>query len=107
MEPIQPLQPSGPLFPRQPLPRQPLPRPPLPHGSSHPVTRADLKRFADGSADREEAAAIVRHLLRHCGGCAELLARLCQGRVGSSSDYDQAIDRSMERALAAFAVQTR
>jgi len=73
--------------------------------SQHPVSQAALDRFAEGSANVTERRAVLKHLLSGCQECSRSLARQWQGVPAEESDYDDAIEQSFERALAAFATR--
>ena len=57
----------------------------------HDIQDASLERFAAGTASREEARAITRHLLRECPICAERLRNLLRPSV-EGADYGPALD---------------
>lgn len=57
----------------------------------HEIQDASLERFAAGTASREEARAITRHLLRECPVCAERLGNLLRPSV-EGADYGPALD---------------
>jgi hypothetical protein len=50
-----------------------------------------LKRFAAGSASREESRAVVAHLLKGCAACARTLRALLQPESVSRSAYEAAL----------------
>ena len=64
----------------------------------HDIQDASLKRFAAGTASREEARAITRHLLRECPFCAERLRSLLRPSV-EAADYGPALDGFQRRCL--------
>jgi hypothetical protein len=57
----------------------------------HDIQDASLERFAAGTASREEALAITRHLLRECPICAERLRSLLQPSI-EAADYGPALE---------------
>jgi tetratricopeptide (TPR) repeat protein len=75
--------------------------------SDHPISREVLGRFASCTATAAERMEIVRHLLAGCGECQSQLQHCWPGPTGASeladSGYDEAFERSVERALAALA----
>ena len=75
--------------------------------SDHPISREVLGRFASCTATADERMEIVRHLLAGCGECQSQLQHCWPGPTGASeiadSGYDEAFERSVERALAALA----
>ena len=57
----------------------------------HP-SEETLKRFAAGTASREESRNVVAHLLKGCAHCATRLKTLMEPRCAGAS-YDAALDR--------------
>ncbi|HYU34719.1 MAG TPA: hypothetical protein VEW48_21430 [Thermoanaerobaculia bacterium] len=57
----------------------------------HLIEDASLERFAAGTASREEACAITRHLLKGCLLCAKRLRELIRPPV-VEADYGPAVD---------------
>lgn len=58
----------------------------------HP-SEETLKRFAAGTASREESRTVVAHLLRGCSHCATRLKALMEPRSVAGASYDAALDR--------------
>jgi hypothetical protein len=58
----------------------------------HP-SEETLKRFAAGTASREESRAVVAHLLKGCSACARKLRQLMEPDAVSRSSYEAALDR--------------
>ena len=58
----------------------------------HP-SEETLKRFAAGTASREESRAVVAHLLKGCSACAQKLRKLMEPDAVSRSSYETALDR--------------
>jgi hypothetical protein len=58
----------------------------------HP-SEETLKRFAAGSASREESRAVVAHLLKGCSACARTLRALLQPDSVTRSSYEAALER--------------
>lgn len=58
-----------------------------------------LKRFASGTASREENRAVVVHLLKGCAACTRKLRLLMEPESVVESSYDAALDRLDERGL--------
>jgi anti-sigma factor ChrR (cupin superfamily) len=58
----------------------------------HP-SEETLKRFAAGTASREESRNVVAHLLKGCAHCANRLKTLTEPRSVSGASYDDALDR--------------
>lgn len=67
----------------------------------HPSEQT-LKRFASGTATREERRAVVAHLLKGCTGCAHTLKAMLEPQPISHRDYDGALDRFDRRFLASL-----
>ena len=65
----------------------------------HP-SEETLKRFASGTAPREEGKAVVAHLLRGCADCAQRLKSLIEPEPVVGGAYDKALDR-FDRGLLA------
>jgi hypothetical protein len=57
----------------------------------HPVQDSSLVRFAAGTASRDEARTITRHLLRGCQLCAERLREIIRPPVEEAA-YSPALD---------------
>jgi len=57
----------------------------------HPIQDSSLERFAAGTASREEACAITRHLLKGCPQCAARLRELIRPPV-EEADYGPVVD---------------
>ncbi|MFL6237454.1 MAG: hypothetical protein ACJ76N_30315 [Thermoanaerobaculia bacterium] len=58
----------------------------------HP-SEETLKRFAAGTASREESRTVVAHLLKGCAPCAEKLRELLKPEAVPRNDYEAALDR--------------
>ena len=65
-----------------------------------------LKRFAAGTASREENRAVVVHLVKGCSACARKLRELMEPEAVSRASYEAALDRfdkgvieSLERSI--------
>ena len=58
----------------------------------HP-SEETLKRFAAGTASREESRNVVAHLLKGCSHCATRLKALMESRSVDDESYDAALDR--------------
>jgi hypothetical protein len=58
----------------------------------HP-SEETLKRFAAGTASREESRNVVAHLLKGCAPCAARLKALLEPRSVDGTSYDAALDR--------------
>ena len=58
----------------------------------HP-SEETLKRFAAGTASREESRNVVAHLLKGCGHCAARLKALMEPQSVAGTSYDAALDR--------------
>ena len=58
----------------------------------HP-SEETLKRFAAGTASREENRTVVAHLVKECTLCARKLRDLMQPEAVSRGDYEAALDR--------------
>ena len=58
----------------------------------HP-SEETLKRFAAGTAAREESRAVVAHLLKGCSACAQKLRALMEPEAVSRNAYETALDR--------------
>ncbi|HEY0554830.1 MAG TPA: hypothetical protein VGG20_11230 [Thermoanaerobaculia bacterium] len=52
-----------------------------------------LKRFAAGTASREENRAVVVHLLKGCPACARILRALMEPNPVARADYEEPLDR--------------
>jgi hypothetical protein len=57
----------------------------------HP-SEETLKRFAAGTASREEGRAIVAHLVKGCADCARKLKSLMEPSPSSGRIYDDALE---------------
>jgi hypothetical protein len=57
-----------------------------------------LKRFAAGTASREENRAVVVHLLKGCPACARILRSLMEPNRVARADYESPLDR-FDRSL--------
>jgi hypothetical protein len=57
----------------------------------HP-SEETLKRFAAGTATREENRAVVSHLVKGCQECAWKLRTLMEPESVSAGDYEAALD---------------
>lgn len=57
----------------------------------HP-SEETLKRFAAGTASREESRAVVAHLLKGCSSCARKLRLLMEPDAVSGTSYEAALD---------------
>ena len=58
----------------------------------HP-SEETLKRFAAGTASREESRNVVAHLLKGCAYCTTRLKTLMEPRSVAGASYDAALDR--------------
>lgn len=58
----------------------------------HP-SEETLKRFATGTASREESRAVVAHLLKGCSACARKLRELMEPEAVSRTSYETPLDR--------------
>jgi hypothetical protein len=58
----------------------------------HP-SEETLKRFAAGTAAREESRAVVAHFLKGCSACARKLRQLMEPDAVSRTSYEAALDR--------------
>jgi hypothetical protein len=58
----------------------------------HP-SEETLKRFAAGTASREESRAVVAHLVKGCALCATRLRRLIDPPKVAGSSYEATLDR--------------
>jgi hypothetical protein len=58
----------------------------------HP-SEETLKRFAAGTASREENRAVVAHLVKGCSACARKLRTLMEPESVSRTSYEAALDR--------------
>lgn len=58
----------------------------------HP-SEETLKRFAAGTASREENRRVVAHLVRGCSACAGKLRELMEPDTVARGAYDTALDR--------------
>jgi hypothetical protein len=58
-----------------------------------------LKRFATGTASREENRAVVTHLLKGCPACARTLRALMEPNPVARADYEEPLDRFDEGLL--------
>jgi anti-sigma factor ChrR (cupin superfamily) len=58
----------------------------------HP-SEETLKRFAAGTASREESRAVVAHLLKGCSACARKLRQLMEPDAVSRTSYEESLDR--------------
>jgi hypothetical protein len=59
---------------------------------AHAVTSAVLDRFSQGTADREERALVLRHLLKGCPECQRHLAAVMEAPAAVDS-YDEIFER--------------
>ena len=57
----------------------------------HP-SEETLKRFAAGTAPREENRAVVAHLVKGCSACARRLRELMEPEAVSHGSYEAALD---------------
>src|SRR5436305_7379353 len=57
----------------------------------HP-SEETLKRFATGTASREESRAVVAHLLKGCSACARKLRELMEPEAVSRTSYEAPLD---------------
>ena len=64
----------------------------------HP-SEETLKRFAAGTASREENRIVVVHLLKGCDTCAQRLKALMEPASVAGVSYDAALDRFDERMI--------
>jgi hypothetical protein len=64
----------------------------------HP-SEETLKRFAAGTAAREESRAVVAHLLKGCSACARKLRELMEPEAVSRTSYETALDRFDQRLI--------
>jgi hypothetical protein len=64
----------------------------------HP-SEETLKRFAAGTASREERRNVVAHLLKGCTLCATRLKSLIEPNAVSGASYDDALDRFDQRMI--------
>jgi hypothetical protein len=73
-------------------------------GLEHPVSTELLDRFAAGSATRDERNKVVLHLFTGCLSCSSHLGPYwpLEDRREPESAYDQALERSFDRALQAL-----
>ena len=58
----------------------------------HP-SEETLKRFAAGTASREEGKAVVAHLLKECTDCSRKLKSLIEAEPVAGGAYDEALER--------------
>ena len=65
---------------------------------NHPISRANLERFAFGSGTAPENRAIVIHLLQGCATCAGTLRELDRGKPAAVGAYERSLD-GFEREL--------
>jgi tetratricopeptide (TPR) repeat protein len=68
--------------------------------NGHPFSQQSFERFAAGTATREERRGIVRHLLADCLECRRGILQTVRGGGGSPEEYQQAITKAFERAVA-------
>ena len=59
---------------------------------NHPISDESLKRFAAGSASRQENRSIVAHLLRGCAVCAQKVRESVRPEVPEDA-YDSVLGR--------------
>jgi hypothetical protein len=52
-----------------------------------------LKRFASGTASREENRAVVAHLVKGCSACARTIRALIEPKPVSRSSYETSLDQ--------------
>lgn len=64
----------------------------------HP-SREQLQRFVDGFSTREENRQIVRHLLRECALCQEVIQAAWRPPIPPPDAFDNAL-RALEEAAA-------
>ena len=64
----------------------------------HQIQKNSLERFAAGTASRDEARAITRHLLRECPICAGRLRELLRPPV-QGADYGPSLDVFLKACL--------
>ncbi|HEY0512626.1 MAG TPA: hypothetical protein VGH73_12020 [Thermoanaerobaculia bacterium] len=58
----------------------------------HP-SEETLKRFAAGTASREESRIVVAHLVKGCALCASKLRTLIEPAAVAGSTYEEALER--------------
>lgn len=71
----------------------------------HPISESSLKRFASGTASREEGRTVLAHLLRGCSACSGKLQEL-MGPLEQSPGYEEVLnhfEESVARRPAAWA----
>jgi anti-sigma factor ChrR (cupin superfamily) len=68
----------------------------------HP-SEETLKRFAAGTASREESRAVVAHLLKSCASCASRINRLMEPTPVAGGSYEAALDRFDQGMIEALA----
>jgi hypothetical protein len=72
-------------------------------GSSHPISKAALDRFAQGADLGSLRIIILQHLLAGCRECRQHLAVHWQGPRGAAKKrYERAFQRSTRDALEVF-----
>lgn len=59
--------------------------------SEHPSEEI-LKRFATGTASREESRAVVAHLVKGCSPCASKLRKLIEPAAVTGASYEKTLD---------------
>ena len=64
----------------------------------HPISESSLKRFAGGTASREEGKMVLAHLLRGCSACSRKLREL-MGPLEHNPGYNEVLDRLEESFL--------
>jgi hypothetical protein len=75
------------------FPHEPRPRPRLAfRRPAHELTAEVLDRFSQGSANREERAVVLRHLLTGCRDCQRHLAAVLEAPAAVDS-YDEVFER--------------
>lgn len=67
----------------------------------HP-SEETLKRFAAGTASREDSRTVVAHLLKGCAACAQRLKSLMEPASVAGVSYDAALDRFDEGMIEAL-----
>lgn len=66
-----------------------------------------LARFATAKAAREEARAVVAHLIKGCASCGGRLKVLMESEAGGIRTCDQAMNRLVQGSVAALDGLTR
>ena len=70
----------------------------------HP-SQETLKRFACGSASRDERLAVVAHLVKGCADCAGKLKSWMEPKPSAGRAYDDALERFACCATASAALR--